>query len=355
MQRRIRSGAPSKGLDASDRRRRRFRAPAPRFDAHAIRGFTVGMNYRRMGQSGLRLSEIALGSWLTAGNAVEEQTAVACIRRAVELGVNYFDCADVYAQRRAEQVTAAALEPFPREDYVLASKCFFPASAATLDRGLSRQHIFTSVHKTLKNFRTDYVDLFYCHRFDEESPIEETVRAFDDLIRMGKVLYWGVSEWTGEQIEAAAAVAGAINAHRPAVDQPRYNLLWPNIETNGVMAACVEHGLGLAVFSPLEQGLLTGKYRGGRTPRDSRLADERQNAFMKDRLSEANLAKIERCAAIAQKAGVSMTALALGWILRRPEITCAIVGATRVAQVEENVQAAEVKLSEEVLGALERD
>src|SRR5262245_7452324 len=144
------------------------------------------MNYRRMGQSGLKLSEIALGSWLTAGNAVEEKTAIACIRRAVELGVNYFDSADVYAQRRAEQITVRALEPFRREDFVLASKCFFPASNNILDRGLSRQHIHASVHKTLKNFRSDYVDIFYCHRFDPETPLEETVRALEDLIRSGK-------------------------------------------------------------------------------------------------------------------------------------------------------------------------
>src|SRR5262245_40609084 len=173
------------------------------------------MNYRRMGQTGLKLSEISLGSWMTAGNAVEEKTAIACIRRAYELGVNYFDSADVYAQRRAEQVTAKALESIRREDYVLASKCFFPASNSVLDRGLSRQHIHTSVHKTLKSFRSDYVDLFYSHRFDPETPLEETIRAFEDLIRAGNVLYWGTSDWTAEQIDNAVALAGRLGAYAP--------------------------------------------------------------------------------------------------------------------------------------------
>src|SRR5437016_8489331 len=169
------------------------------------------MNYRRMGNSGLKLSEISLGSWMTAGNAVEDQAAIACIRRAVELGVNYFDSADVYAQRRAEQVTAKALEPFRREDYVLASKCFFPASDNVLDCGLSRQHIHVSLHKTLKSFRTDYVDIFYSHRFDPETPLEETLRTMENFIRAGKVLYWGISEWPAEEIDRAAALAGRLN------------------------------------------------------------------------------------------------------------------------------------------------
>lgn len=311
------------------------------------------MNYRRMGKSGLKLSEVALGSWLTAGNAVEDAAATACIRRAVELGVNYFDSADVYAQRRAEQVTARALEPFRREDYVLASKCFFPASDAILDRGLSRQHVVTSVHKSLKNFRSDYADLFYCHRFDPETPLDETVRAFEDLIRAGKVLYWGVSEWSAAQIDAAVTMAGGLGAYAPAINQPQYNLLLPAIETNGVLAACARHGLGVAVFSPLAQGVLTGKYRGGKVPKGSRLSDARQNMFMESRLTPENQSRVEKLASIADRAGVSMTTLALAWCLRRPELTSVIVGASSVEQVEQNIAAAEWPLDMELLRSLE--
>jgi len=311
------------------------------------------MRYRRMGNTGLKLSEIALGSWLTTGNAVEERTAVACIRRAFELGVNYFDSADVYAQRRAEQVTAAALEPFRREDYVLASKCFFPASDAVLDCGLSRQHVHVSVHKTLRNFRTDYVDLFYCHRFDPETPLDETIHALDDLVRAGKILYWGVSEWTGEQIAEAVELSRGGAAYPPAVNQPQYNLLRRQIETNGVLEACTDAGLGIAVFSPLAQGVLTGKYLGKRIPRDSRLADANQNRFMSDLVSDENDRRIERIADIAKRAGVSMAHLSLAWCLRRPEITSVIVGASRVQQVEDNIAALEVELADEVVEELE--
>jgi aryl-alcohol dehydrogenase-like predicted oxidoreductase len=306
-----------------------------------------------MGNSGLKLSEIALGSWLTAGLGVERDTAIACIRRAVELGVNYFDCADVYAERRAEQVTAEALMPYRREDYVLASKCFFPASDNVLDRGLSRQHIFTSVHKTLKNFRSDYVDLFYCHRHDEDTPVEETVRAFEDLIRQGKVLYWGVSEWSASQIDSAVSSAARINSYAPRVNQPQYNMLVRDIEQNGVLDTCRERGLGLAVFSPLCQGLLTGKYRGGRKPNGSRLDDDRQNRFLKDRMTDANLKRVDAIGKLADEAGWNMADLALAWCLRRPELTCAIVGASRVEQVEANVAAAERTLSADLSAKLD--
>ncbi|MEE8171148.1 MAG: aldo/keto reductase family protein [Phycisphaerae bacterium] len=311
------------------------------------------MNYRRVGNSGLKLSKIALGSWLTAGNAVDDETAMACVRRAVELGVNYFDSADVYAERRAEAVTGKALAPFRREDYVLASKCFFPASDNVLDRGLSRQHVFASVHKSLRQLNTDYIDLFYCHRHDEETPVAETVRAFEDLIRAGKVLYWGVSEWSAKQIEEACAVAGKLNAYAPVINQPCYNLINRTLETNGVMATCAKQGMGIAAFSPLSQGLLTGKYRGDKRPTGSRLADKRQNQFIGDLATDENMRRVDRIAPIAEQAGLSMAALALAWCLRRRELTCAIVGASRVAQVEQNVAAAATKLSADTVAALE--
>ena len=237
------------------------------------------MQYRRLGRSGCKVSAVSLGTWLTFGGSIHANMASAIVRRALDLGINFFDTADVYAMGAAEEQLAASLDGVPRKDYVLASKVFFPTGDGPNDKGLSRKHIFETVHASLRRLKTDYIELFQCHRFDPETPLEETVCAYRDLIAQGKILYWGVSEWTGEQIEAAVRVATEHGAPAPLTNQPVYNLLERGIEDE-VVPACVRHGLGIIPFSPLAQGVLTGKYATGDKPADSRLADERRNRFM---------------------------------------------------------------------------
>ena len=219
------------------------------------------MKYRRLGKSGLKVSEISLGSWLTYGKTVEDDTAVKTIRRAYELGINSFDSANVYEQGQGEKVMAKALSVFPRESYVITTKAFWPMGDGPNDRGLSRKHVFEQLHASLKRMELDYVDIFYCHRYDPETPVEETLRTIDDMIRQGKVLYAGVSEWSAAQIEEAIAVADRYLLDRIVVNQPVYNMLNRYIEPE-IIPVSEKYGIGQIVFSPLAQGLLTGKYRG---------------------------------------------------------------------------------------------
>jgi voltage-dependent potassium channel beta subunit len=313
------------------------------------------MRYRRLGASGCKVSVISFGSWLTVGSSVDDKTTKALVRTAFERGVNLFDTADIYNRGDAETALGPALAQFRRQDLVLATKCFWPMSDNVNDRGLSRKHVVESVHASMKRLKTDYLDLMQCHRFDPETEVEEVVRAMEDLIRQGKVLYWGVSVWSGAQIAAACRAAETWRAYKPVTNQPPYNLLERGIESE-VVPECAKLGVGQIVFSPLAQGLLTGKYADG-VPRDSRAADDKRNSFIKPRMTAETLAKAARAAEIARAAGLAPAAAALAWVLRQPGICSAIVGATRVQQLEENLAAADLDLSDEVaaaLGALSR-
>ncbi|MGD8453544.1 MAG: aldo/keto reductase family protein [Phycisphaerae bacterium] len=302
------------------------------------------MNYRRLGKAGVKVSEIGLGSWLTYGGGVAADVARACIRRAFDLGINFFDTADVYALGSAEECYGRELAEFRRRDIVLATKVYFPMSDRVNDRGLSRKHIFESAHASLKRLRTDYVDLYQCHRLDEEVEIHETVRAMDDLVRQGKVLYWGVSEWPASAIEQACDCGFELNASLPVSNQPEYSLAARRVETNGVQRMCLEKGLGMVVWSPLKQGVLTGKYSGGDAPTGSRAADKRMNVFLKE-IDPALAQRVERLRPIAEKHGLTLAQLALAWLLEREAVSSVIIGASQPEQIEENVGAVGVELT----------
>ncbi|MFI5358468.1 MAG: aldo/keto reductase family protein [Halanaerobiales bacterium] len=311
------------------------------------------MKYRRLGNSGLKVSEISLGSWLTYGNSVDKEQAIRIIDKAYELGINSFDTANVYALGEAEKIVGQALNRYPRESYVLATKAFWPMGDGPNDRGLSRKHIIEQVNQSLKRLNHDYIDIFYCHRYDPETPLEETLRAIDDLIRQGKVLYVGVSEWTAYQIVEGLRVQDRYLLDRIVVNQPIYNMFNRYIEDN-VVPTAIENGIGLIVFSPLAQGLLTGKYRKGQAiPEDSRAADSKSNTYLKDILTGENLEKVEKLIGIAEELGATLSQLALAWILHQPGITSALIGASRPEQVEENVKAVDIELSDEVLERIE--
>lgn len=306
------------------------------------------MRYRRLGGSGLKVSVVSLGSWLTYGNAVDDDATRRCVEAALEAGINLLDTADVYAKGQAEEALGRALEGRTRRHLVLATKCFGTMSDDVNDRGLSRKHIMESCEQSLRRLRTDYIDLYQCHRYDPETPLDEVVAAMSDLVRQGKVLYWGVSCWEPEQLEAACASAERQHGVAPISNQPPYNMLQREIEAE-VVPTSARLGIGQVVYSPLAQGLLTGKYLGGAVPEGSRLANDRINKFMKDRVTEANLAKVEALGAIAAELELSLPTLALAWCLREPNVASVIMGATRPEQVAENAAAGDVELEAPVL------
>jgi voltage-dependent potassium channel beta subunit len=311
------------------------------------------MQYRRLGDAGVKLSEIGLGGWLTFGNALEAEQAKNVMKTAFDVGINFFDTADVYAEGKCEEAWGELLKDRKRGDYVLATKVFFPMSEGPNDRGLSRKHIMESCHASLRRLRTNYLDIYQCHRFDPETPIEETVSAMHDLVRQGKVLYWGFSEWTTEQIEQMLRVCGD-RFERPKSSQPRYSLVEPQVQRD-VMPLCQKAGIGQIVFSPLAQGVLTGKYKPGHPfPADSRAVDDRQNHFIKRFLqNDQLLQKVQRLAPIAQENHCTMSQLALAWVLRRSEVTSCIVGASKPKQLEENAEASGIQLSSEAIRRIE--
>lgn len=310
------------------------------------------MKYRRLGRSGLKVSEISLGSWLTYGKTVEDNTAVNTIRRAYELGVNSFDSANVYEQGQGEKVMAEALRVFPRESYIITTKAFWPMGDGVNDRGLSRKHVFEQLHASLKRMELDYVDIFYCHRYDPETPVEETLRTIDDMIRQGKILYAGVSQWTAAQIEEAVRVADQYLLDRIVVNQPVYNMLNRYIEPE-IIPVSEKYGIGQIVFSPLAQGILTGKYRGGRIPEGTRASNPEINQSIKDLIASGVMAKVDSLEDLAGELGVSFVEMALAWILRQPNVASALVGASRPEQIEANVKAVDVELSPETLEKIE--
>jgi voltage-dependent potassium channel beta subunit len=310
------------------------------------------MKYRPLGRSGLQVSEVSLGSWLTLGSSVDRETTHELVHRAYDLGINLFDTADVYASGQAEEVLGQALRAIPRRYLVIASKAFFPMSEHANDRGLSRKHLFESVEASLRRLGTDYLDLHQCHRADPETPLEETVCAYEDLIRQGKVLYWGVSEWNGAQIGEACRVADRRVAYRPISNQPQYSLLRRKIEAE-VLPVCEREGLSQIAFSPLGQGVLSGKYSGGAKPSGSRASDAQRNQFMGSYLAPETLARVDRLRPIASELGISLAQLALAWCLRRPNVASVIVGATRPAQLEENAKASGVEIPAELLARID--
>ncbi|HEV1996599.1 MAG TPA: aldo/keto reductase family protein [Candidatus Dormibacteraeota bacterium] len=311
------------------------------------------MEYRQLGRSGLRLSTIGLGSWLTYGNQVDRERSTACVRRAFELGINFFDTADIYHVGAGETELGIALQGFTRSDYVLATKCYWPMSDNINNRGLSRKHIFESWEKSVGRLRTDYIDLYQCHRYDEDTPLDETLRALEDLVRQGKVLYAGVSEWHPGQIKAAVDYADKHDLDRIVSSQPQYNMLWRVIEKE-IIPLCQKEGVGQVVWSPLAQGVLTGKYLPGQPlPPDSRGADERASGPIQGYLEESTLKAVQGLKPIADAAGMTLAQMAIAWVLRQPNVTSAITGATRPEQVDENVKASEKELGNATLDAID--
>ncbi len=312
------------------------------------------MEYRRLGGSGVKVSEISLGSWLTYGGSVAEEQATACIHKAYELGINFFDTANVYMRGRAEEIVGSALRGFDRDSYFLATKVFFPMGEGPNDRGLSRKHITEQCHASLKRLGVDYVDLYQCHRYDPGTPLEETLRTLDDLVRQGKVLYVGVSEWSADQISDALRLAREMNLDRIVSNQPRYNMIQRQIEAE-VIPLSEREGVGQVVFSPLAQGILTGKYRPGEAPEQgTRAADPGSSRFMQTLMNEEVLSAVDNLRSVAAEAGLSMSQLALAWALRQPNVSSAIIGASRPEQVEDNAGASDAKLSEDIIGEIDR-
>lgn len=310
------------------------------------------MEYRRLGQYGLKVSELSLGGWTTFGNLVKEQDTVReIIIRAYEAGINFFDIADIYARGESEIMMGKVLKDFPRHTLVISSKVFWPMSDDVNDRGLSRKHIMESIDKSLKRIGTDYLDLYFCHRWDEETPLLETMRAMDDLIHQGKILYWGTSEWTGDQIEQANQLAEQYHLHPPAVEQPQYNIRVRELFENEIMPTATSNGMGLVIWSPLNSGLLTGKYDDG-LPEGSRLAEL---DWLREALyTEDTIEQVKQLKPIADDLGITRAQLAIAWALRQKDISSVITGATRVSQLEDNLGAAEVKLSDDILEQIDR-
>ncbi len=309
------------------------------------------MPYRRLGEAGIKVSALSLGGWTTFGSSIADPAAVAGIMRAAfEAGVTFFDIADVYARGEAERVMGAVLRQLPRHELVISSKVYWPMSDDVNDRGLSRKHITESIDKSLKRLGVDYLDLYFCHRFDPDTPLDETVRAMDDLVRRGKVLYWGTSEWTGAQLRAAHALADRRNLTAPAVEQPQYNLLTRGVVERDVGPAAAETGMGLVVWSPLASGVLTGKYDDG-IPPGSRLA--RIDWLRSAGLTDDHRARVRRFGELAKEVGVSRARLALAWCLAQPGVSSVITGATALTQLEENLTALQVTMTDELRARLD--
>lgn len=311
------------------------------------------MQYRRIGNCGARVSVTGFGSWLTIGGTVDKKEGNELIKSAFDNGINFFDTADVYAHGNAEKFLGTAFKNFNRQELFIASKCYWPMSDSPNDKGLSRKHITESVHNSLKNLKTDYIDLYQCHRFDTETPVEETCRAFNTMIEQGKILYWGTSVWSKENLLEAVTVCEKFNLHKPVSEQPQYNLLSREIEANGVMDYCKEKGIGLVVWSPLAQGVLTGKYNKKKIEKDSRLKSEKYNRFVLRFATEENLKKVNTLIEIANELNTSVSAVALAWCLRKEIISSVITSATKIRQLKENIKVSELKLPPESLKKIE--
>lgn len=308
------------------------------------------MEYRRLGSSGMYISEISYGNWITHGSQVEEDAAIKCVRAALDVGITTFDTADVYAGTRAEVVLGKALKGVRRESYELFTKVYWPTGEGKNDRGLSRKHIMESAHASLKRLNTDHIDLYQMHRFDYETPLEESLSAFDDLIRQGKVHYIGFSEWNADQISTAVSIQKERGFDRFISSQPQYSMLWRVIESR-VVPLCEKEGIGQIVWSPMAQGVLTGKYLPGKKPpAGSRATDKKSGAGMiSGWMRDEVLTAVQNLKPIATELELTMSQLALAWALHNPNVSSVIMGATKPTQVKENVKASGVKLSDDVM------
>jgi voltage-dependent potassium channel beta subunit len=297
------------------------------------------MLYRRLGRSGLKVSEISIGSWVTFGTQVDEKKAASLLHAAFDHGINYFDNADIYADGKAEIIMGQAIKKLTRTELVLSSKVFWPTSTGPNARGLSRKHVMESVHASLKRMDVDYLDLYFCHRYDPETPIEEIVRTMNILIQQGKILYWGTSEWEASHVAQAYGIARQYNLIPPTMDQPQYNLLHRKRVEDTLMPVCRELGIGLTTFSPLAYGILTGKYNEG-IPEGSRASLENYG-WVRDRITPEKIERVKKLQGIAGELGITPGQLAIAWVLRHSEVSTVITGASRLEQLEENLGAAE--------------
>ena len=308
------------------------------------------MKYRYMGGTGLKISEISLGAWLTYGGAIGKSQSQLCVTKAIEMGVNFIDIADVYARGEAENIIGEIIseENYKRSDLVISSKVFWPMSDNINDKGLSRKHISESIEKSLERLGTDYLDIYFCHRFDHYTPLAETVKAMSDLVEQGLVHYWGTSVWPAVQLERAVWIAKELGCHPPVVEQSRYNMLDRFIELD-IMETCKRNGIGIVCWSPLAQGILTGKYNQGK-PEGSRGASSK---WLDRELNPENIEKVKKIQIISEERGMTVSQLALAWILRRREVNAAITGATKPEHVESNVKASDIMLDTDTLKQLE--
>ncbi|MEA1977687.1 MAG: aldo/keto reductase [Chloroflexota bacterium] len=297
------------------------------------------MEYRRMGRSGLKLSAISLGSWISFGDQIEKNIAEKLIQRAYEAGVNFFDNADVYANGDSERVMGEAIKDLPRESLVVSSKVYWPTMPGPNGRGLSRKHIMESCHASLERMNLEYLDLYFCHRYDHETPLDEVVRAMDDLVRQGKVLYWGTSEWRAGQIARSYAVAREWQAYPPVVEQPQYNMFVRRRVEDELVPSARDLGFGMVTWSPLKYGLLSGKYNSGLPKEKTRLT--RAPEWGEKIITEERVDVVRRLTALAEEIGATTAQLAIAWLLRIPEVSSVITGATRTEHLDDNLKALE--------------
>lgn len=311
------------------------------------------MEYRRMGRSGLKLSALSLGSWVTFGDQIDAERAGEILHRAYDLGVNYFDNADIYAEGQAEVVMGRAIRDLPREALVLSSKVYWPTMPGPNGRGLSRKHIIESCHASLRRMNVEYFDLYFCHRFDPETPMDEIVRAMDDLVHQGKVLYWGTSEWRGSQISEAHLFAERFGCYAPAVEQPQYNLFVREKMEQELALVADSLGIGMVTWSPLRYGLLSGKYNTGMPDEPTRLT--REPKWAQRIVTDEAVEKVRALSELAKELGVAVAQLAIAWALRLPQVSSVITGATRVEHLEQNLAALDVLdlLCEEILDRID--
>jgi len=297
------------------------------------------MHYRRLGKSGLKVSEISLGSWVTVGKQIDEKTSSELVHKAYDEGVNYFDSADVYAKGKAESVIGRIIKDLPREALIISSKVFWPTMPGPNGRGLSRKHITESINASLKRLGIDYIDLYFCHRFDPDTPLEEVVYTMTHLIERGKILYWGTSEWSASQISQAFGIARQYNLIPPTMDQPQYSMFHRKRFEDEIVPVAKELGIGLTTFSPLYFGILTGKYNEG-IPENSRVTLDSMS-WMKDNLTQKRMNIVRDLGVVAADLGITQAQLAIAWILRHKAVSSVITGATKLTQLENNLKAAE--------------
>jgi voltage-dependent potassium channel beta subunit len=311
------------------------------------------MHYRRLGRSGLKISEISLGAWVTFGAQIDEKTAINLMHAAMDQGVNFFDNSDAYANGKAETVMGKAIKDKPREPLVISSKVFWPSMDGPNGRGLSRKHLTEALNASLKRLGTDYLDLYFCHRFDPDTPIEEVVYSMNTFIQQGKILYWGTSQWRASQIATAYGIARQHNLIPPTMEQPQYNMLHRRKVESELAPVAHDLGIGLTIWSPLASGILSGKYNDG-IPKGSRASLENM-AWIKDRITEDKLEKVRALGKLAEELDITTAQLAIAWLLRRKEVSTVITGATKVEQLNDNVAAGNAveKLSNDVLEHIE--